>query len=79
MCPTVLNHSRTSKNDDNIPPRGPVGVGPPAEGPRGGKAPDEGPRGGGAARRGPGGGYTGVGTPQKTIKSPDRLYKAPEY
>ena len=34
---------------------------------------------GGAARRGAWGGYTGVGTPQKIIQSPDRLYKALEY
>ena len=32
---------------------------------------------GGAARRWAWGGYTGMGTPQKTIRSPDRLYKAP--
>ena len=31
----------------------------------------------GAPAEGPRGGYTGVGTPQKTIQSSDRLYKAP--
>ena len=67
--------------------RGPV-QGPPAEGPRGGRAARRGapwgkgrpPRGPvrGAARRGAwGGGYTGVGTPQKTLQSPNRQYKAP--